>query len=179
MTVKRATISFEGPGLRFLAATDSGHSLACDDEAGDTAPRPMEAVLAALGSCAAMDTLSILRKKRQPVTRYQVRVEGDQRAQAPRVFTSIRIVHELDGHEVDRAAARRAIELTAMRHCSVGAMLAAGTARISHWYLLRGSVPADDEIAEVITIGPGADVGPGKDVGPGADVSMREVAPTS
>jgi putative redox protein len=158
MTIKRATVSYDGPGLRFLGATDSGHVVAFDDESGDSGARPMEAVLAALGACTAMDVLSILRKKRQPVSRYRVRVEGEQRAEHPRVFTAIRVVHEVDGHEVEREAFRRAIELSAERYCPVGAMLAAGTARVSHWYLLRGALPEDDEVAEVFARGPAADV---------------------
>ena len=36
MTIKRATVSYGGPGLRFLGGTDSGHVVAFDDEAGDT-----------------------------------------------------------------------------------------------------------------------------------------------
>jgi putative redox protein len=158
MTIKRATVSYGGPGLRFLGASDSGHALVFDDEAGDTGARPMEAVLAALGACSAMDVLSVLRKKRQSVDWYRVRVEGEQRHEHPRVFTHIRVVHELDGHDVEREALRRAIELSATRYCSVGAMLAAGTARVSHWYLLRGSVAANDEVGEVVSIGPGAQV---------------------
>lgn len=158
MTIKRATVSYGGPGLRFLGATDSGHVVAFDDEQGDTGGRPMEAVLAALGACTAMDVLSILRKKRQPVTWYRVRVEGDQRVDHPKVFTHIRVVHEADGHEVEREAFRRAIDLSVTRYCSVGAMLAAGPTRISHWYLLRGAVPADDEVAEIISRGPGAPI---------------------
>ncbi|HEY7600273.1 MAG TPA: OsmC family protein [Candidatus Limnocylindrales bacterium] len=156
MTIKRATVSYGGPGLRFLGATDSGHVVAFDDEAGDSGARPMEALLAALGACTAMDVLSILRKKRQPVSWYRVRVEGEQRAEHPHVFTDIRVIHEADGHSVEREALRRAIQLSAERYCSVGAMLAAGTARVSHWYLLRGAQPADDEIGEVVSRGPGA-----------------------
>jgi putative redox protein len=160
MGIKRATVSLGGPGLRFLGATDSGHVVAFDDESGDTGARPMEAVLAALGACTAMDVLSIMRKKRQPVTWYRVRVEGEQREEHPRVFTSIRVIHEVDGHDVEREAFRRAIALSAERYCSVGAMLAAGTARVSHWYLLRGAVPANDEVGEVFSRGPNGDVSP-------------------
>lgn len=157
MTIKRATVRrYGGPGLRFLGATDSGHAIDFDDESGDTGARPMEAVLAALGACSAMDVLSILRKKHQQVGWYRVRVEGEQREEHPRVFIEVRVVHELDGHGVEREALHRAIELSATRYCSVGAMLAAGTARVSHWYLLRGSVPADDEVAQVVTLGPAA-----------------------
>jgi putative redox protein len=168
MSIKRATVRYSGPGLRFLGATDSGHAIAFDDAAGNTGARPMETLLAALGSCSAMDVLSILRKKRQPVGWYRVRVEGEQREEHPRVFTSIRVVHEFDGHDVEREAVRRAIELSATRYCSVGAMLGAGTARVSHWFLLRGSHPADDEVAEIVAIGPGADLGAAAATGQGA-----------
>lgn len=157
MTIKRATVSYGGMGLRFVGGTGSGHAIAFDDEAGNTGARPMEAVLSALGACTAMDVLSILRKKQQQVDWYRVRVEGEQRAEHPRVFTSIRVVHEVDGRGVDRAALRRAIELSAGRYCSVGAMLGAGVTKISHWYLLRGELPYDDDVAEVITFGPHAE----------------------
>lgn len=157
MTIKRATVNFEGKGLRFVGGTGSGHATAFDDELGNTGARPMEVLLAALGACTAMDVLSILRKKRQQVEWYRVRVEGEQRAEHPRVYTSIRIVHEVDGKGVERAALRRAIELSAGRYCSVGAMLGAGVTKVSHWYLLRGDVPYDDDVAEVITFGPHAE----------------------
>jgi putative redox protein len=154
MTIKRATVNYGGIGLRFLGGTDSGHATAFDDEEGNSGGRPMEVLLSALGACTAMDVLSILRKKHQQVAWYRVRVEGEQRAEHPRVFTSIRLVHELDGRDVDRGALRRAIELSATKYCSVGAMLSAGVTKISHWYLLRGDVPFDDEVGEVVTIGP-------------------------
>ena len=160
MTIKRATVNYGGMGLRFVGGTDSGHATAFDDEAGNSGARPMEVVLSALGACSAMDVLAILRKKRQPVDWYRVRVEGEQRAEHPHVFTSIRIVHEVHGRDVEKAALRRAIELSASRYCSVGAMLASGATRISHWYVIRGEVPFDDDVAEVITIGPGMDITP-------------------
>jgi len=159
MTIKRATVNYGGPGLRFLGGTGSGHATPFDDEAGNTGARPMEVLLSALGACSAMDVLSILRKKRQQVSWYRVRVEGEQRAAHPRVFTSVRIVHEVDGRGVERAALRRAIELSASRYCPIGAMLASGVTRVSHWYLLRGDLPYDDEVAEVYVSGPHVEPG--------------------
>ena len=55
-----------------------------------------------------MDVLSILRKKQQPLGFYHVRVEGDQRDEHPRVYTEIRIVHEVEGAGIDRGRAERA-----------------------------------------------------------------------
>ena len=127
-----------------------------DDEVGDSAARPIEVLLAALGACSGMDVLSILRKKQQPVASYHVRVEGDQADVHPYVFTEIRIIHEVEGSGVQPAAIKRAIELSATRYCSVSAMLASGVVRIHHWYVLRGATPGEDEVGEVVVTGPHA-----------------------
>ena len=65
--MKTATLRLDGPGLRFVGLTGSGHALATDGADGDSGPRPTELLLAALGACTAMDVISILRKKRQVV----------------------------------------------------------------------------------------------------------------
>ncbi len=67
-----------GRGLRFTITTGSGHELAVDDAAGDTAPRPAELLLAALAGCTALDVASILAKKRPPFASYEVAVSGEQ-----------------------------------------------------------------------------------------------------
>jgi len=154
MARKRATITAAGPGLRFVAGTASGHAVLFDNEEGDSAARPMEVLLSALGACSGMDVLSIMRKKQQPIGFYHVRVEGEQRDEHPRVFTDIRVVHEVEGQGVDVDALKRAIELSAGKYCSISAMLSAGVARIHHWYVLRGVTPGDDEVGEVIVTGP-------------------------
>jgi putative redox protein len=159
MAPKRATITAAGPGLRFVGGTASGHSVLFDDEEGDSAARPLEVLLAALGACSGMDVLSILRKKKQPVGYYHVRVEGDQREEHPRVYTEIRVVHEIEGPGVDVVALKRAIELSAARYCSISAMLSSGIVRISHWYVLRGATPEDDQVGEVMITGPHAEPG--------------------
>ncbi len=156
MAPKRATLTAAGPGLRLVAGTASGHAVLFDDEDGNSAARPMEVLLAALGACAGMDVLSILRKKQQPVASYHVRVEGDQRAEHPRIYTEIRVIHEVEGVGVEVAAVKRAIELSAGRYCSISAMLASGVVRIHHWYVLRGAGPGEDEVGEVIITGPNA-----------------------
>lgn len=158
MAPKRATITATGPGLRLVAGTASGHAVIFDDEAGDSAARPLEVLLAALGACAGMDVVSILRKKQQPVASYHIRVEGDQRDEHPRVFTEIRMVHEVEGVGVSVAAVKRAIELSASRYCSISAMLSSGVTRICHWYVLRGATPEEDEVGEVMVTGPSADM---------------------
>ncbi len=162
MAPKRVTITAAGPGLRLVAGTASGHAVMFDDEEGNSAARPTEVLLAALGACTAMDVLSILRKKRQPVSSYRVRVDGDQRDEYPRVFTEIRIVHEVEGTGVDGDSIKRAIELSASRYCTISAMLSSGDVPIHHWYVLRGATEQGDEVGEVLVTGPHA--APGSEI---------------
>lgn len=133
-------------GLRFEAEAGQGGRLVMDDETAGPF-RPMELVAVALAGCTAMDVISILRKKRQAVTRYAVHVRATQRDEHPRVFSDVVVEHEVEGDPLDAEAVRRSIELSASRCCPVIAILAAGTARISHRYLMRSG--AGERRAEV------------------------------
>jgi putative redox protein len=153
MSARTATISLDGDGLRFIARAGSGHSVILDNGAGDTGMRPSELIPVALAGCTAMDVVSILRKKRQPVTRYHVQATGIQQDDPPHAFTRIDVVHVVEGSGIDADAVRRAIELSATKYCSVGGTLATGVTEIHHGYLVRDD--AGERLAEVIVTGPG------------------------
>ena len=156
MAVKTATVTLDGGHLRFSARTGSGHTLTLDDAGGDSGPRPAELVPMALAGCTAMDVISILRKKRQEVTRYEVRAQGVQMDGHPNAFTRIDVVHVVEGPAIEIDAVRRAIELSATKYCSVGATLSSGITEVHHAYLVRDGA-GSEETAEVIVLGPGAD----------------------
>lgn len=84
---------------------------------------PMELLLVGLAGCTAMDVISILEKKRQEVTGFEVRVAGERAQDHPRVFTHIVIEYVVTGRSVDRAAVERAVELSETKYCSAQAML--------------------------------------------------------
>jgi putative redox protein len=95
-----------------------------------------------------MDVASILRKKRQPPTGYQIAVSGDSSPEHPRVFVRISVEHRVSG-AVEAEALRRSIELSATRYCPVSAMLSASV-RIEHRYRLqREGEPARSELVVV------------------------------
>ena len=124
-----------------------------DDAASDTGPRPAELLVVAQAGCTAMDVVSILRKKRQPFTRYEVRVVAEQRDHPPpHVFERLRIVHIVDG-PVDVDAVRRAIELSATKYCTVTGNLSSGVAEIHHAYLVRDA-DGEERYGEVVVTGP-------------------------
>jgi putative redox protein len=114
-------------GLQFVGRSDSGHSIVMDGPVAaggsDTALRPSELVLIGLAGCTGMDVISILRKKRQPVTGLEVVVSAEQAAEHPRAFRRLKVRYIVQGAGVDEAAVRRAIELSEEKYCSVGATL--------------------------------------------------------
>ena len=156
MSTKTALAHYEGTGLRFSVKTGSGHDLVVDNAEGNAGPRPAELVAVGLAGCTAMDVISILQKKRQTVTGYEVSVSAEQREVAPNIFITADVLHIVHGPAVDEAAVKRAIELSASKYCSVGATLAAGPVRLCHRYRI---VSPDGGLTEgeVLVEGPLAD----------------------
>src|SRR6266581_9515802 len=108
-----ATVRLE-TGMCFDAEAGSGHHLTLDaaEHAGghNVGFRPMELLLVGLAGCTGMDVITILRKKRQQVTGYAVRVVGVRAEDHPMVFEDITVEHIITGHHLDHEAVRRAIE---------------------------------------------------------------------
>lgn len=107
--------------MTFIGAADSGFPVQMDagKSVGGTnsGVRPMELLALGLAGCAAMDVISILRKKRQNITQFDVRVELSRAEEFPKVFTSAVITYSVSGRSVDEAAVLRAIELSATKYC--------------------------------------------------------------
>jgi putative redox protein len=110
-------------GNHILLGSAPAEPDAAAESAGWTGISPMEVVLLGLGGCTGVDVVSTLRKMRQDVTGYAIRVRGERRDQHPRVYTRIAVEHELRGRALRESAVRRAIALSAGRYCSVSAML--------------------------------------------------------
>jgi putative redox protein len=115
-------------GLSFTGSAEmSGFSLplGADPEAGgqNDGFRPLELLLVGLAGCTGMDVISILEKKRQEVTAFEVRAHAEQAGDYPRVFTRITIEYLLTGRNIDRASVERAVELSETRYCPAQAML--------------------------------------------------------
>lgn len=111
--------------MTFDATTNSGHSLVLDSappEGDDRGVRPMELLLTALAGCTAMDVLSILEKKREPVQGLQVTIDALRATEYPRVYTEIHVMYHVHGN-VNPKALEHAIELSESKYCGVGAML--------------------------------------------------------
>lgn len=114
-------------GLSFTGSADSGFTVPLGAEvavggAGDGF-RPMELILTGLAGCTAMDVLSILQKKRQKITGFEVKVNAPRSVEHPKVFTSAVILYLVTGNSVDETAVLRSIELSFTKYCPVQKML--------------------------------------------------------
>ena len=98
--------------------------------------RPMQLLLAGIGSCSAIDVVSFLKKMRQSLTDISVTITGERMEKVyPSVFTAIHLHYTLTG-ELSRKSVERALELGIRKYCSVAAMLEK-TAEISYSYELK------------------------------------------
>jgi putative redox protein len=114
-------------GLAFTGIADSGVPVAVDTNVAHGGSgegvSPMEMLLIGLGGCTGMDVISILEKKRQEVTGFEVRVHGDRAEEHPKIFTHIVVEYVVSGHQLDPEAVKRAVELSETKYCSVMGML--------------------------------------------------------
>jgi putative redox protein len=154
MAVKNATVTLTGGDMRFEAHVDSGHTIVMDSGEGDTGARPADLVGVALAGCTGMDVISILRKKRQAVSGYEIRVSGTQVDVHPHNFVRFDVTHIVSGDDVDPEAVRRAVELSATKYCSVGSTLASGTSETHHDYVVRSTSGEELARGEVVVMGP-------------------------
>jgi len=121
-----AQVTWKGR-MSFSGTADSGHviNIGTSPDVGgdDDGLRPMELMALSLAGCTAMDVISILTKKRQQVTGFEVRVRAERAEEHPKVFTRATLTYLVTGHDVDEAAVVRAIELSAVRYCPAQGML--------------------------------------------------------
>lgn len=117
----KATVRYAGDQF-FIGTPPSGHAQVMDSK-GDrhAAPTPIEMLLVSVAACTAMDVISILEKKRQDVTDYNVEIEGARADDHPRKFVTFHIHHIVHGRNVSEKAVADAIELSDTKYCSVAA----------------------------------------------------------
>jgi putative redox protein len=113
--------------LTFIGSAGTGFEvpLGADPDVGGANDgfRPLELMAVSLAGCTAMDVVSILQKKQQKVTAFEVKVHADRAEEHPRIFTHVKIEYVVTGHAVDPAAVERAMELSRTKYCPAQAML--------------------------------------------------------
>ncbi len=94
------------------------------DGDGAAAGSPVELLLLAAATCSAADVVSILQKMRVQLGSLEVAVRGTRRDREPRRFTTLHFRFAIAGEGANETNARRAIDLSLEKYCSVVASLA-------------------------------------------------------
>ena len=79
----------------------------------------MLTLLLAAASCTGSDVIVILQKMQVAFTELRIEVSGVRRETEPRRYTSIHLDYLIGGPGIDPAKARRAIDLSLEKYCSV------------------------------------------------------------
>ena len=107
-------------------AVVSGHHVIMDAlpavGGNDEGARPKELMLAALAGCTGMDVISILGKMRVEPTYFNVKVEAEMTEEHPKHYTSMHIIYEFKGENLDMEKLQKAIDLSQERYCGVSYM---------------------------------------------------------
>jgi putative redox protein len=111
----------------FEAKDANGHTVRLDTspEGGGTnfGVRPMQMLLMGLGGCSGIDIVSILKKQRQTIDGFNMKIEGEREAgKEPSIWKNVTIIFELTGN-IDPDKAKRACELSMDKYCSVAETL--------------------------------------------------------
>ncbi|HEX2697384.1 MAG TPA: OsmC family protein [Anaerolineales bacterium] len=110
-------------GLAFAGVANKGHEIQLNSNSNEGAASPTELVALALAGCTAMDVISILQKKHEKVTSFEVKAHVARSTEYPKVFTKAELEYVVVGHNVKEESLRRAIELSVTKYCPVHAMM--------------------------------------------------------
>lgn len=123
--------------MQFDVTSSSGHHVTLDNVTQPGSEHvgfsPMEMLLVALAGCTGINVITILQKKQEQVTTYEIQVHGILTEQFPKIFLEITVEHFLTGHNIKPESVARSIELSETRYCGVSIMLSK-TAKITNTF---------------------------------------------
>lgn len=112
-------------GMSFEAEVNNHKFIIDADESvggQDQGPRPKPLMLAALAGCTGMDVISILKKMRVEPTYFNVKVSGELSEDHPKTYTSMHIIFEFKGEDLQMDKLEKAINLSETKYCGVSAL---------------------------------------------------------
>ena len=100
--------------------------------------RPMQSLLMAMGGCSSIDIIMILKKQKQEITNFKIEIEGDrEKGKEPSLWETANAIFYIDGN-VDPEKAKRAVQLSMEKYCSVAKTLEKAGAKISWEVVVNG-----------------------------------------
>lgn len=128
--------------FQFEAKNETGNSVIFDvgPESGGKGNgiRPMQSLLMALGGCSAIDIIIILKKQKQEITDFRIEIDGErEKGKEPSLWQDVHVIYHIDGN-VDPEKAKRAVQLSMEKYCSVSKTLEVAGAKITSEIRING-----------------------------------------
>jgi len=120
---------FQAKDATLITKADSNHWIVMDSVkqfgGSEAATKPMEMVLMALGGCASMDVISLLKKMKVGYTGYRVEINGERGEEYPKPFVKIDVDFYFKGENLEesRDKIEKAVKLSKEKYCGVADML--------------------------------------------------------
>jgi putative redox protein len=115
--------------FNFEASNEDGNTIILDASPNigghNKGMRPMQLLLAAIGGCAAIDIILILKKQKQNINFFDIEVDGEKENTSKEgisLFKTIEVHFILNGN-IDLKKAERAVKLSMEKYCSVTKIL--------------------------------------------------------
>ncbi len=116
--LRDAIVSWEG-GLRFRGGAPGGPTVLLDADGGQQGPGPMVTVLLSAAACSGADIVGILQKMQVQLRELTTRVTGRRAPDHPKRYLTLHFSYRIRGEGLDEAKARRAVDLSHQKYCSV------------------------------------------------------------
>jgi putative redox protein len=124
----------------FVGTDSTKHSivLSSHEPEGSVGMKPSDLVLLSLAACTAVDIVNIFEKMRTPLDALEIHINGEQDPEPPWKYSKIQLSYRITGDGITEQAAKRAIELSDEKYCSISASLRGHVEIISDFEILSG-----------------------------------------
>ena len=116
-SLRAATVKWEG-GVRFRGGPAGGPTSLIDAD-GQEAPGPMVTLLLAAAACSGADIVGILQKMQVTLHELTTEVSGRRAPEHPKRYLTLHFAYRIRGEGLNEAKARRAVDLSHQKYCSV------------------------------------------------------------
>lgn len=111
----------------FVSTNENGNTATIDMRSPEIKQHqtPTELLLSAVGACAAVEIVSMIKKRRKTFVDLKAEISGDRREEHPRGFTNIHLKYLIYSPDLTEEEAARIVDLATTQYCSVAASLSA------------------------------------------------------
>jgi putative redox protein len=120
MSKRNVTVRMKAD-YEYEAVNPQGNVVQIDmyDASEKKAQSPMDLLLSAVGSCASVDAVLMMRKKRRTITDFYVEVEGNRNEGVPAFYTDIQLKFTLVSADATTEEFIKVVALSVEKYCSV------------------------------------------------------------